>query len=41
MDTIELKYLVTKLKTGEYDGSDIMHAWIAIEELIAIRETLA
>jgi len=23
--------LVVKLKTGEYDGTDLMHAWLLIE----------
>ena len=27
--------LVVKLKSGEYDGADIMAAWILIEELQA------
>ena len=25
--------LVVKLKTGEYDGTDLMHAWLLIEAL--------
>ncbi len=32
-DLLELK---TRLKSGEYDGVDIMHAWIAIDELITV-----
>lgn len=33
--TVEkLKFLHTKLKCGEYDGTDLMQAWIAIENLI-------
>lgn len=34
----ELQFLRTKLKTGEYDGVDIMQAWLAIDELMALRE---
>ena len=30
-----LKY---SLKSGDYDGTDIMRAWIAIDELIKIKE---
>ena len=37
MENIDnLKFLCNKLKSGEYDGKDIMQAWIAIEELIKI-----
>lgn len=37
MDTDELKNLMVRLKQGEYDGMDIMHAWIAIDELVELR----
>ncbi len=30
----ELKYLKMQLKHGEYDGLDIMQAWLAIDELL-------
>tara|TARA_R110000772_G_scaffold262274_1_gene381278 strand:+ start:109 stop:291 length:183 start_codon:yes stop_codon:yes gene_type:complete len=33
----DLKYLRTKLKCGEYDGTDIMQAWIAIDQLILMQ----
>jgi len=36
MDKKELKALRVRLKTGEYDGADIMQAWIAIDDLISI-----
>ncbi len=36
----ELKVLRTKLKQGEYDGADIMKAWIAIDRLIKVQTTL-
>ena len=38
MDTDELQFLRTKLKQGEYDGADIMRAWLAIDEMLALRE---
>jgi len=38
METDDLKFLRMKLKQGEYDGVDIMQAWIAIDELIEWRE---
>jgi len=38
MKNDELRYLRTKLKSGEFDGVDVMSAWIAIDELIALRE---
>lgn len=39
-DAVEgLRLLRTKLKSGEYDGADIMQAWIAIDELIALATT--
>lgn len=38
-DTPELKGLRARLKTGEYDGVDIMKAWIAIEELMHLKES--
>lgn len=33
-----LKALAIKLKSGEYDGYDIMRAWIAVERLADILE---
>lgn len=33
----ELKLLRMKLKQGDYDGVDIMHAWLAIDELRKLR----
>ena len=36
-ESVDLAFLRTKLKTGDYDGADLMHAWIAIDELIARR----
>ncbi|HQM86706.1 MAG TPA: hypothetical protein PLC01_02520 [Methylotenera sp.] len=33
----ELKYLKMQLKHGEYDGLDIMQAWLAIDELLELR----
>jgi hypothetical protein len=41
MDDNELQFLRTKLKTGEYDGADIMHAWLAIDELCELRGEIA
>lgn len=40
MDNNELQFLRTKLKNGEYDGADIMHAWLAIDELLKARTPL-
>lgn len=37
----DLSALRVKLKSGEYDGADIMAAWIAIDELIARRQAEA
>jgi hypothetical protein len=37
MDDNELQFLRTRLKIGEYDGSDIMRAWLAIDELRELR----
>lgn len=37
MDDDGLAFLRTKLKIGEYDGADIMHAWIALDELMRLR----
>lgn len=34
----ELEELSIKLKTGEYDGTDIMKAWIAIDKLIIVKQ---
>lgn len=38
MDTEDLKLLRMKLKQGDYDGNDIMQAWIAIDELVELRQ---
>ena len=38
MRTEELKVLRMRLKSGEYDGAHIMQAWVAIDELIELRE---
>ena len=38
MDSSELLALRTRLKQGEYDGKDIMQAWVAIDALIHLRE---
>jgi len=40
MDKAHLEFICTKLKTGEFDGVDVMQARIAIQELIKLRETL-
>jgi hypothetical protein len=37
LDDDGLAFLRTKLKNGEYDGADIMHAWLAIDELRELR----
>lgn len=37
MDDGELQFLRTKLKTGEYDGADIMQSWLLIDELRELR----
>lgn len=37
MNTEELKILRMHLKQGNYDGVDIMHAWIAVDELLDLR----
>jgi len=37
LDYRELAFLHTKLKNGEYDGEDIMHAWLAVDELRELR----
>lgn len=34
----ELKALRSRLKSGEYDGTDIMSAWLALDDLIAERK---
>lgn len=34
MKTKELEVLKMRLKSGEYDGTHIMQAWLAIDELI-------
>jgi hypothetical protein len=38
MDSDGLKLVRMNLKSGEYDGTDIMAAWLAIDELIQLRE---
>lgn len=38
MRTEELEVLRMRLKSGEYDGTHIMQAWIAVEELIRWRK---
>lgn len=37
LDDKELTFLRAKLKNGEYDGADIMYAWLAIYELRELR----
>ena len=37
----ELGLLRSKLKSGDYDGADIMQAWIAIDELERLRAHVA
>lgn len=37
LDDQGLEFLRIKLKAGEYDGADIMHAVIAIDELRELR----
>jgi hypothetical protein len=37
----DLKLLRAKLKSGEYDGSDIMQAWIAVDELMKANDLIA
>jgi len=36
----DLEELVCLLKCGEYDGTNIMQAWIAIEELVRQKDEL-
>ncbi len=36
----DLEYLCNKLRSGEYDGKDIMQAWIAIEKLMEDKQVL-
>jgi hypothetical protein len=38
MTDADLQAVRTRLKTGEYDGTDIMRAWIAIDELLLARK---
>ncbi len=40
MNKQDLEYLCQKLRNGEYDGKDIMQAWIAIEELQSYKDTI-
>lgn len=37
LDDAGLAFLRTKLKNGKYDGVDIMHAWLAVDELRELR----
>lgn len=37
LDDAGLAFLRTKLKNGEYGGVDIMHAWLAVDELRELR----
>jgi hypothetical protein len=36
-----LRHLHDKLKSGEYDGTDVMAAWIAVEDLACLLERTA
>ena len=40
VEMIELESLVTRLKCGEYDGEDIMEAWINLERIAELEEQL-
>ena len=40
-DKMKLALLRAKLKLGEYDGADIMLAWLALDELIAYKTKAA
>lgn len=37
----ELEALRNRLKSGEYDGVDIMKAWMAVEELDKLKTTIS
>ena len=37
LDDEELAGLRIRLKSSEYDGVDVMHAWIAVDELRELR----
>ena len=37
LDDEELAGLRIRLKSGEYDGVDVMHAWLAVDELRELR----
>jgi len=41
MNKDELLFLRNKLKSGEYDGTDIMQAWLAIDRLIESDDRIA
>lgn len=41
MSEDDLRFLRTKLKSGEYDGADIMQAWLAIDRLVESGERIA
>jgi hypothetical protein len=36
-----LRHLHDKLKSGDYDGTDVMAAWIAVEDLACLLESTA
>lgn len=40
MNDEDIERVLLKLKSGEYDGVDIMYAWVALEELLVLREQL-
>lgn len=40
MNKQDLEYLCQKLRNGEYNGKDIMQAWIVIEKLQSDKEEL-
>lgn len=41
MDTRTLDEVRNNLKSGEYDGVDVMRAWLSIDELFTLRAQLA
>lgn len=38
MTNDELMHLRRRLKSGEYDGVDIMSVWLALDELVEVRK---
>lgn len=36
----DLESLRVRLKSGEYDGTDVMQAWLAVDALIAAKSAL-